>query len=309
MVLLGVFDLQQLALLSHQLLHQPREAVRHSLHRLLAHPDVLSITSLSKPDAPRLCRVEEKQQRVGGQIEREADVSLELREAKLLLVAFFGVQRSEVGLQHERLETFDLRNGGEGVVGELGEGGNERLDEQLNDLRLVLHVDDGLRAARVVPQQSNDLDDVLAILRRLHAHALHLAELPHEEMQQLGDQRVVAEKRLGRVHDLPREQAVVRLNRNVEQRNGLKGRGEQRKIYFRDVSSHVHVEETSDLGRLVAETADEKAENRVHVGGNEDRVREGNALNEAEKRRKNVSKVFRIANTSSMTKIGTYSTI
>ena len=71
----------------------------------------------------------------------------------------------------------------------------------------------------------------------------------------------------------------------------------------------MHVEETPDLGRLVAETADEEAENRVHVGGNEDGVRERNAGSEAERGKSNVSKVFRIANTSSMTKIGTYSTI
>ena len=120
------------------------------------------------------------------------------------------------------MEVFDLRNGGECVVSELGEGGNERLHEQLDDSRLVLHVDDGLRAAGIVPEQPDDLHDVLAILRRLHAHALHLAELPHEEMQELGDQRVVAQKRLGCVHDLPREQSVVRADGDVEKRDGLK---------------------------------------------------------------------------------------
>ena len=45
----------------------------------------------------------------------------------------------------------------------------------------------------------------------------------YEEMQELGDQRVVAQKRLGCVHDLPREQSVVRSNGDVEKRDGLKG--------------------------------------------------------------------------------------
>ena len=48
----------------------------------------------------------------------------------------------------------------------------------------------------------------------------------------------------------------------------------QRGRYFRHVGAHVHVEETPDLGRLVAEAADQQAENRVHVGRDEDRVRE-----------------------------------